>query len=92
MDVDANPQDAAEVLSLQTVEFDPGDVIGKLLAFINQLRGCSESARTFFAEICVLCKLSPRKLKLWVRTRWGSLSDCFETALYLRPVGFLLRR
>jgi hypothetical protein len=23
MDVDANPQDAAEVLSLQTVEFDP---------------------------------------------------------------------
>lgn len=59
MDVDANPQETGEVLSLQVVDFDPGNAIGKLLAFINQLRGCSESAHTYFEELCVLCKLEP---------------------------------
>lgn len=28
--------------------------------------------------------VEPRKLKLWVRTRWGSLNDCLESGLDMR--------
>ncbi|KAF5331561.1 hypothetical protein D9611_007605 [Ephemerocybe angulata] len=45
----------------------------------------SEAAQKYFELVCGLVKILMRKFKLWVCTRWGSLSDCFETALALQP-------
>lgn len=86
MEVEANEGDPAELLSTQDVEFTAGDALGKLLAFINQLRSCSEPTRLYFEKLCRVLGIPPRKLKLWVRTRWGSLYDCLITASSMKKV------
>lgn len=86
MDVEADESDAAALLATQIIDYTPGDILGKLLAFINQLRSCSEPTRLYFERICINLGIPPRKLKLWVRTRWGSLHDCFESATTMRKV------
>jgi Domain of unknown function (DUF4413) len=57
---------------LDTEEFDPGDLLGKVLAFINQV--CSSlQARAFFHKLCKDENLPPLQLLKWVRTHWASL-------------------
>lgn len=86
MEVEADPASPEDTATLLELEFEAGDVVGKLLAFVNQFHACSEPARKYFEDLCRMCGIEPRRIKMWVRTRWGSLSDCFESVLYLQKV------
>jgi hypothetical protein len=68
---------------LDTV-FDPADLLGKVLAFINQVRA-SPQARAFFHKLCKDESLPPLQLLKWIRTRWASLYDLINRLLDVRP-------
>lgn len=88
MDIEASTDDA-EAIEMSTVtDFDAGDVVGKLMAFIAQLRQCSEDTRKYLEHLAVSYGCPPLEIKIWVRTRWGSLSDCFRVVLILQKVCF----
>jgi hypothetical protein len=84
MEIEATPDDVAAMVGTTITDFEAGDVVGKLMAFVNQLRTSSEPTRDFLKHLCRTNDCKPRDLKLWVRTRWGSLSDCFEVVLGMR--------
>jgi hypothetical protein len=69
---------------LTAEDFDPADLLGKILAFINQVRS-SPQARSFFHKLCEDEKLPPLQLLKWVRTRWASLHDLITRLLDVRP-------
>jgi len=81
MAIEATPDDIEAMLGMTITDFKAGDVVGKLMAFINQLRASSEPTRDFLKHLCHTNECKPRDLKLWVRSRWGSLSDCFKVVL-----------
>ncbi|KAI0808987.1 hypothetical protein BC629DRAFT_1437238 [Irpex lacteus] len=70
-------------LDTETVDFEANDVLGKLLALINQIRA-SPQARAYFEKTCLEEGLKPLQLLKWVRTRWGSMYDLLERAITLR--------
>jgi hypothetical protein len=86
MEVEASPDDTEAMLAAADISFDTGDVVGKLMAFIAQLRSSSEDVREYLAQLASAQGCPEWEIKLWVRTRWGSLSDCFRTALALQKV------
>ena len=86
MEVEASKDDEDVMREASVTDFDAGDVVGKLMAFIPQLRSYSEGTQTYLMEISVLNGCVPWHIKLWIRTRWGSLSDCFQTVLAIRKV------
>jgi hypothetical protein len=86
MDIEASADDVAAMASTTMTNFEPGDVLGQLLAFVNQVRMSSEGVRASLAHICALHQLKPIKLRLWVRTRWGSMSNCLESTLAVQKV------
>ena len=86
IEVEASPDDAEAMRVALNTDFDAGDVVGKLLAFIAQLRSCDEGTREYLVKLSSAQGCPEWGLKLWVRTRWGSLSDCFCTALALQKV------
>lgn len=86
MDIEASADDAEAMKATTIVDFDTGDILGKLLAFINQVRMSSEGVREFLAQICGMHGIKPIELRLWVRTRWGSLSDCLKSVLEIQKV------
>src|SRR5712691_6371946 len=90
MDIDASADDAEAMMATTVVNFDIGDTLGKLLAFINQVRMSSEGVREFLAEMCIMHHIKPIELRLWVRTRWGSLFDCLKSALQIQKVCLLV--
>jgi len=67
-----------------TDEFDPADLLGKILAFINQVRS-SPQARTFFHKLCKDESLPPLQLLKWIRTCWASLYDLITHLLDVCP-------
>ena len=81
MDIDASADDLEIMQSTTIVDFDIGDAIGKLLAFVNQVRMSSEGVREYLVHACSVHGTKPIELRLWVCTRWGSLSDCLEVTL-----------
>jgi hypothetical protein len=89
MEVEAFPDEAEALLASASTDYDAGDVVGKLMAFINQVRMSSEVTREYLKELCVSNSLPPLELKLWCRTRWGSLSDCLRVVLEVRDVSFI---
>ena len=86
LEIDATADDAEAMLDATVTSFDPGDTLGKLLAFVNQVRMSSEGVREYLARACVLQDIKPLELRLWVRTRWGSLSHCLEATLAIQKV------
>ena len=68
---------------VSTEEFDPTDLLGKILAFINQVRA-SPQACSFFHKLCKDENLPPLQLLKWVRTRWASLYDLITRLLDVR--------
>ncbi len=87
MDIEAGPQDAAAKVAAGIVDFEPGDVVGKILALIAQVHsGGSEQAGEYLLRLCDTCNCPKFELKTWVRTRWGSLSNCFERVLSVLSV------
>lgn len=86
MDIEASAEDTEAMREALLTTFDAGDVIGKLMAFIAQLRCSNEGTRDYLAQICASLGCASLEIKLWVKTRWGSLSNCFETVLVLQKV------
>ncbi len=86
MDIEASAEDTEAMREALLTTFDTGDVIGKLMAFIAQLRCSNEGTRDYLAQICASLGCASLEIKLWVRTRGGSLSNCFETVLVLQKV------
>lgn len=86
MDIEASADDVEAMAETLIVDFDLGDTIGKILAFVNQVRVSSEGVREYLAECCRLKGIKPIELLLWVRSRWGSLSHCLETVLVVQKV------
>jgi len=85
-DVDASAEDAEAMAETLVVDFEPGDTIGKLLAYVNQVRISSEDVREYLAQSCRLHSIKPIELRLWVRSRWGSLSHCLAATLEVQKV------
>jgi hypothetical protein len=68
------------------VDFEPGDVVGKALGFVTQVRKSSD-ARAYLRSLCEKEDGVPAiELATWVRTRWASLYHFFGVMLQLRPV------
>src|ERR1700678_2100814 len=84
MEIEATPDDDQRMLRTVITVCQAQDVFVRLMSFVNQLRASSEPARDFLKQLCRTNECKPRDLKLWVRTRWGSLSDCFEVVLDMR--------
>ena len=81
MEIEPLPDDIEAIKAASTTDFDAGDVISKLLAFILQLCLCSENTHNYLKYIGALNRCPEWEIKLWVHMHWGSLSDCFCTAL-----------
>ena len=77
MEVEALRDDEDAMREALVTDFDAGNVIGKLMAFIAQLWSCSEGVQNYLMELSVSNSCVPWHIKLWIRTRCGSLSDCF---------------
>ena len=77
MEVEALGDDEDATREASITEFDVGDIVGKLMAFIAQLRSCSEGTQDYLTNLSISNGCVAWHIKLWVRTRWGSLSDCF---------------
>jgi hypothetical protein len=86
LEIEAAADDVEAMASTTLVSFEPGDVLGKLLAFVNQVRMSSEGVRDYLKHACVVHQLKPMQLRLWVRTRWGSMSNCLESTLAIQKV------
>ena len=86
MDIDASADDADAMMGTTITSYDPGDTLGKLLAFVNQVRMSSEGVHEYLTRACVLQSIDPIELRLWVRSRWGSLSHCLESTLGVQKV------
>lgn len=86
MNIEASADDADEMAETMNIEFELGDTIGKLLAFVNQVRVLSEGVREYLAHCCRHQGVKPIELLLWVCSRWGSLSHCLGTVLIVHEV------
>ena len=86
MAVEADADDLEAMAAITVVDYDPGDTLGKLMAFVNQLGMSSEPTREYLVRMCVMQNLKPIELLLWIRTRWGSLTHCLEATLSIQKV------
>jgi hypothetical protein len=86
MNIEASADDAEAMADTMVVDFDLGDTVGKLLAFVNQVRISSEGIREYLAHCCRLQDVKPIELLLWVRSRWGSLCHCLGVVLLVQKV------
>ena len=89
MEVEPSADDAEALLETSNVEFDAGDVVGKLMAFIAQICLCGEDTRDYLKKLCEVQGFPQWEIKLWIRTRWRSLSDCLHVVLTLQKVCFI---
>ena len=89
MDADASADNVEAMAEILVVDFKPGDTLGKLLAFINQLRMSSEDARKYLAHSCRMHNIKEIELRLWVCLRWGSLTHCLTATLKVQKVRYL---
>jgi hypothetical protein len=90
MEVEALPNDVEAMHAAFDVSFKAEDVVGKLLAFIAQLRACSDDMWEYLLQIAMSLGCPSWEIKLWVCTHWGSLSDCFHTVLAIQKVCSIL--
>ena len=86
LEVEASADNVEAVQAASVTDFDAGDVVGKLMAFISQQCLCSEDTRDYLKELTVSNGCPPWEIKLWVCSCWGSLSDCFRTVLAICKV------
>jgi hypothetical protein len=94
MEVEASETDTEAIREASVTDFDAGDVVGKVLAFVAQIRACGEDTRDYLKHLSFSHSCPALEIKLWVRSRWGSLSDCFSVILAQRKVcssDYLLR-
>ena len=89
MDIEALTDDAEAIQMSMVTDFDAGNVVRKLMAFIAQLWQCSEDTRKYLECLAVSYNCPLLKIKIWVHTQWDSLSDCFCVVLVLEKVFYL---
>jgi len=89
MDIEASADDAEGMADTLVIDFELGDTLGKLLAFVNQIRMSSEGICEYLAECCHLQGIKPIEILLWVCSQWGSLSHCLGTVLVVQKVCLL---
>ena len=90
MEIKVGPDDAEAMAATTLVEYDPGNTLGKLMAFVNQVRMSSEGVREYLIQCCAMHMVSPIELLLWIRTRWGSLTHCLEKTISIQKVCSIL--
>ena len=83
MEVEASADNAEALHEASMTDFEPGDVVGKMMAFITQLRSCGEDTRDYLKKLGDILGCPQLEIKLWIQTHWGSLSDCFHVTLSL---------
>ena len=66
--IEALSGDVAAMASTAMTNFEPGDVLGKLLAFVNQVCMLSKGVCAYLNHVCAVHQLKPIKLHLWVQT------------------------
>ena len=86
MEVEASADDAEALREAAVTDFEPGNIVGKMMAFITQLRSCGQDTRDYLKRLGDILGCSELEIKLWIQTRWGSLSDCFRVTLALQKV------
>ena len=86
MEVEPSADDADALHEASVTDFEPGDVVGKMMALIAQLHSCGEDTRDYLKKLGDMQGCPEWEIKLWIRTRWGSLSDCFRVTLTLQKV------
>ena len=86
MAIEADVEDLEAMAAITVTDYNPGDTLGKLMAFVNQLRMSSELTREYLIRMCIMQNLKPIELLLWIRTRWGSLTHCLEATLFIQKV------
>ena len=64
LEIDASADDAEAMMDATVTSFDPGNTLGKLLAFVNQVWMSSEGVREYLARACVLQDIKPLELRL----------------------------
>ena len=64
LEIDASADDAEAMMDATVMSFDPGDMLGKLLMFVNQVQMSSEGVREYLAQACVLQDIKPLELHL----------------------------
>ena len=84
--IEADADDLEAMAAITIVDYEPGDTLRKLMAFVNQLRMSSELTRDYLGRMCVMQNVKPIELLLWIRTRWGSLTHCLEATLSIQKV------
>ena len=63
---DTAADDIEAMASTTSVTFEPRDILGKLLAFVNQVCMLSEGVWDYLIHACVVHQLKPMELCLWV--------------------------
>ena len=86
LDIDASADNAEAMAETLVVDFKPGDMIGKLLAFVNQVQMSSDDVRDYLAYSCQIHNIKVVELRLWVRSCWGSLTHCLTATLEVQKV------
>lgn len=86
MGVEPSADDADALHKASVTDFKPSDVISKMMALIAQLHSCGEDTRNYLKRLGDMQGCPQLEIKLWIRTRWGSLSDCFHITLMLQKV------
>lgn len=85
-----SPNNTADVQEASITDFEAGDVINKLMAFLGQLHMCGEDMRDYLKQLQASNKCPPLDIKLWIHTCWGYFSDCFQTVLTIRKVCIII--
>ena len=88
MEVEILGDDDDAIHKASITNFDAGDVVGKLMAFIAQLHSHSKTTEDYLTELPISNGCIAWHIKLWVQTHWGSPSDCFWTILAIQKVLF----
>jgi hypothetical protein len=86
LEIDASPDDAEAMACTMVVDFEPGDTLGKLMAFVNQVHMSSEIVHDYLTETWHLQNIKELEICLWVCSRWGSLSHCLKVMLVVQKV------
>ncbi|KAF5371781.1 hypothetical protein D9758_003569 [Tetrapyrgos nigripes] len=82
-DLDDDDDEAVE--QAMSMEWTPGDIVGKILAFIAQLHQC-DAAMDYLEVLCLKHISKPLLMITWVQTCWGSLVMCFKHMIVIREV------
>jgi hypothetical protein len=64
MAIEADANDTEAMATTTIVNFNPGDTLGKLMAFINQAQMSSEAIQEYLFCTCVLQNIKPIELLL----------------------------